>query len=108
MIELENGSGETPAMSEEAWADLDRKTLLRLDLLLVPIVAMLYLLSFLDRANIGNARVVCPPPLLVGTKLIILLGRTSSRLGHHRSSISDRYVFNNEASIRVFITNIIF
>lgn len=62
MIELANGSGETPTMSDEAWADLDRKTVLRLDLLLVPLVAMLYLLSFLDRANIGNARVVCLGP----------------------------------------------
>lgn len=53
MVELED-----VPRSDEAWAELDRKTLLRLDLLLVPLVAMLYLLSFLDRANIGNARVV--------------------------------------------------
>lgn len=38
---------------------LDRKMLLKLDFLLVPMMGMLYLLAFLDRANIGNARVVC-------------------------------------------------
>jgi hypothetical protein len=36
---------------------LDRKTLLNLDLLLVPMMCAIYLLAFLDRANIGNARV---------------------------------------------------
>ncbi|PGH28378.1 hypothetical protein GX50_08886 [[Emmonsia] crescens] len=36
---------------------LDRKMLLKLDFLLVPMMGMLYLLAFLDRANIGNARV---------------------------------------------------
>lgn len=35
----------------------DRKMLLKMDVLLIPIVAMLYLLVFIDRANIGNARV---------------------------------------------------
>lgn len=37
---------------------IDKQTLLRLDLLLVPLLASMYLLAFLDRANIGNARVV--------------------------------------------------
>lgn len=36
---------------------LDKKTLFRLDILLVPLLASMYLLAFLDRANIGNARV---------------------------------------------------
>lgn len=36
---------------------LERKTVMKLDVLLVPIVCGLYLLAFLDRANIGNARV---------------------------------------------------
>lgn len=36
---------------------LERRTVMKLDLLLVPIVCGLYLLAFLDRANIGNARV---------------------------------------------------
>lgn len=36
---------------------LERKTVLKLDLLLVPMMCMIYLLAFLDRANIGNARV---------------------------------------------------
>jgi hypothetical protein len=38
--------------------DLDRRTLWRLDLLLVPLMAGFYFLAWLDRANIGNARVV--------------------------------------------------
>lgn len=36
---------------------LERRTLLKLDLLLPPAMAILYLLAFLDRSNIGNARV---------------------------------------------------
>jgi hypothetical protein len=35
----------------------ERQTVLKLDLLLVPVTCMIYLLSFLDRANLGNARV---------------------------------------------------
>ncbi|KAL1960931.1 hypothetical protein VTO42DRAFT_5915 [Malbranchea cinnamomea] len=44
-------------LSEEQLAKLDRRLVLKLDLILVPIVGMFYLLAFLDRANIGNARV---------------------------------------------------
>jgi hypothetical protein len=36
---------------------LDRKVLWRLDILLVPLMCGLYLLSFLDRSNTGNARI---------------------------------------------------
>lgn len=36
---------------------LDKKILLKLDLVVLPVIAMLYLLVFIDRANIGNARV---------------------------------------------------
>lgn len=46
-------------LSPEELESLDRKTLLRLDLVLVPLIVMLYLLAWLDRANVGNARVVC-------------------------------------------------
>lgn len=45
--------------SETEWAAFDRKLILKLDMLLIPLVTMVYLLAFLDRANIGNARVVC-------------------------------------------------
>ena len=34
---------------------LEKTTLRRLDLLLVPMVCLIYLLAFLDRSNIGNA-----------------------------------------------------
>lgn len=37
---------------------LDKKILLKLDCLIIPMLTMVYLLAFLDRANIGNARVV--------------------------------------------------
>lgn len=40
---------------------LDKKILLKLDLVVLPVIAMLYLLVFIDRANIGNARVVSHP-----------------------------------------------
>jgi hypothetical protein len=50
---------EEVALDEET-LKLDRQTLLRLDLLLMPLTLMLYLLAWLDRANVGNARVVSP------------------------------------------------
>lgn len=46
-----------PTMEEQR---LDRQTLRRLDLILLPMTLLLYLLAWLDRANIGNARVVRP------------------------------------------------
>jgi hypothetical protein len=33
------------------------KTLRKMDIRLIPMLALLYLLSFLDRSNIGNAKV---------------------------------------------------
>ncbi|CAE6353816.1 unnamed protein product [Rhizoctonia solani] len=36
---------------------LQRRATLKIDLIVIPILTMFYLLSFLDRANIGNARV---------------------------------------------------
>ena len=36
---------------------LERRTVTKLDLLLVPSMSILYLLAFLDRTNVGNARV---------------------------------------------------
>jgi hypothetical protein len=47
-------AGSSKSQSDQA---LERKTVLKLDLLLVPMMCMIYLLAFLDRANIGNARV---------------------------------------------------
>lgn len=38
------------------YLDQDRKLLLKVDLWLIPWLSLLYLLSFLDRTNIGNAR----------------------------------------------------
>ena len=36
---------------------LERKAVTKLDLLLVPSMSILYLAAFLDRTNVGNARV---------------------------------------------------
>ncbi|KAF6809212.1 MFS transporter [Colletotrichum plurivorum] len=45
-------AGKTP----EERAEIDRKLMWKVDLWLVPWLSLLYLLSFLDRTNIGNAR----------------------------------------------------
>ena len=59
VIDSDSGTqSELAQMSGKEIEKLDRKLVLKLDLILVPIVAMFYLLAFLDRANIGNARVV--------------------------------------------------
>ncbi|CAI7604650.1 unnamed protein product [Penicillium pancosmium] len=45
-------------LSEEERAKIDRKLLWKLDIRLVPWLSLLYLVSFLDRTNIGNAKLV--------------------------------------------------
>ncbi|BCS18891.1 uncharacterized protein APUU_11719A [Aspergillus puulaauensis] len=45
-------------LSEEERAKIDRALLWKLDLRLVPWLSLLYLISFLDRTNIGNAKLV--------------------------------------------------
>ncbi|KAL9631100.1 MAG: hypothetical protein Q9164_006076, partial [Protoblastenia rupestris] len=57
------GYGEIPPdpdahLSEEERAKIDRRLLWKLDLRLIPWLCLLYLISFLDRTNIGNARLV--------------------------------------------------
>ncbi|ROT40343.1 MFS general substrate transporter [Sodiomyces alkalinus F11] len=42
--------------SDEERAEIDRKLVRKIDLWLIPWLSLLYLLSFLDRTNIGNAR----------------------------------------------------
>ncbi|KAF2112478.1 pantothenate transporter liz1 [Lophiotrema nucula] len=44
-------------LSEEEKAQHDRKLLWKLDLKLIPWLSFLYLISFLDRTNIGNAKI---------------------------------------------------
>lgn len=51
------GSGKDGTPTPQLDRRLERKTALKLDLLLVPLMCGLYLLAFMDRANIGNARV---------------------------------------------------
>lgn len=44
-------------LSDEERAAIDRKLLWKLDLKLIPWLCFLYLISFLDRTNIGNAKI---------------------------------------------------
>ncbi|KAH7375583.1 major facilitator superfamily domain-containing protein [Plectosphaerella cucumerina] len=45
-------------LTRESFSHLDEKKILRkMDLHLIPMLALLYLLSFLDRGNIGNAKI---------------------------------------------------
>lgn len=47
-----------PGVTAESFAHLDEKKILRkMDWHLIPMLALLYLLSFLDRGNIGNAKI---------------------------------------------------
>ncbi|KAI8635436.1 MFS general substrate transporter [Xylariaceae sp. FL1651] len=47
-----------PGTTIESFAHLDQKKILRkMDVRLIPMLAILYLLSFLDRGNIGNAKI---------------------------------------------------
>lgn len=47
-----------PGVTIASFAHLDEKKILRkMDLHLIPMLALLYLLSFLDRGNIGNAKI---------------------------------------------------
>jgi hypothetical protein len=61
--ETKNGVADEEVALDEETLKLDRQTLLRLDLLLMPMTLMLYLLAWLDRANVGNARVVSHLPI---------------------------------------------
>ncbi|KAL3451757.1 major facilitator superfamily domain-containing protein [Aspergillus insuetus] len=56
---LDNGSSDEleQGSSSAGYSEIDTKKLIRkIDLVLIPWLALLYLLSFLDRTNIGNAR----------------------------------------------------
>jgi len=47
-----------PGVTYASFAHLDEKKILRkMDMRLIPMLALLYLLSFLDRGNIGNAKI---------------------------------------------------
>ncbi|KAK6209132.1 hypothetical protein LQW54_006586 [Pestalotiopsis sp. IQ-011] len=49
---------DAPGVTMESFAHLDEKKILRkMDMRLIPMLALLYLLSFLDRGNIGNAKI---------------------------------------------------
>ncbi|RFU73199.1 hypothetical protein TARUN_9055 [Trichoderma arundinaceum] len=53
-----NGIRAVSSATLESFSHLDEKKILRkMDLRLIPMLAILYLLSFLDRGNIGNAKI---------------------------------------------------
>ncbi|KAM0493156.1 hypothetical protein ACHAPB_008560 [Verticillium nonalfalfae] len=53
-----DGIATAPGTTLESFAHLDEKKVLRkMDVRLIPMLALLYLLSFLDRGNIGNAKI---------------------------------------------------
>ncbi|CCO30344.1 putative transporter C1002,16c [Rhizoctonia solani AG-1 IB] len=56
-IATEQGSSLASEGRRSEFEALQRRATLKIDLIIVPILTMFYLLSFLDRANIGNARV---------------------------------------------------
>jgi hypothetical protein len=49
---------ELAAMSSEEYAAFEKKTLWKMDLNIIPWITLLYLISFLDRVNVGAARLV--------------------------------------------------
>lgn len=83
-----------------------KKLLRKLDLAILPLVSVMYLLSFLDRSNIGNARLAgleadlgmtgwdyavrCPPQyaLCFGTNIFVLMHIMSLRLQCRSSFLS--------------------
>ena len=66
--EIQSGYGEKEAAAvynvHVDVSDIDEAKLIRkIDWRLLPWLSFLYLLSFLDRTSIGNAKVRCPAPL---------------------------------------------
>lgn len=55
--------------SDEERARLDKALVRKIDLWLIPWLSLLYLLSFLDRTNIGNARVAVPIKMETSLKM---------------------------------------
>lgn len=56
-------------LTSEEKAAIDRKLVWRLDWILIPWLCLLYLMAFLDRTNIGNAKIaglVKPAPAGIG------------------------------------------
>lgn len=55
---LKDTKPEIDSSSQESFPDINEKALVRkLDYKLLPALTFLYLLSFLDRSNVGNARI---------------------------------------------------
>ncbi|GAM85411.1 hypothetical protein ANO11243_034180 [Dothideomycetidae sp. 11243] len=58
MIRAVNALADDPNVTIDTFAHLDvKKILIKLDLHLIPMLTLLYLFSYLDRGNIGNAKI---------------------------------------------------
>jgi hypothetical protein len=58
ILSQHNDDLENVTLQDEQFADIDEKKVLRkMDLRLLPMLSILYLLCFLDRGNIGNAKI---------------------------------------------------
>lgn len=68
-------------------SDYDKKMMRKLDLHLLPILTTLYLLSFIDRANIGNAKI---EGLANGPGSLHLTGKLSLSLLLFQTLVSKR------------------
>lgn len=55
---IENAPESVDVGNDQERARIDKQTIRRLDVLLLPLVCIIYLLGYIDRANVGNARVV--------------------------------------------------
>ncbi|KAF9003195.1 MFS general substrate transporter [Hymenopellis radicata] len=57
MRKVDDSRSSTNSPSTETLLNLEKRAVRKLDYAILPVMTMFYLLSFLDRANIGNARV---------------------------------------------------
>ena len=69
---IEKAIEDGDAGSRKELARVDRQTVRKLDFLLLPMVCVIYLLGYIDRANVGNARLVSKSnsPLFPRTNLL--------------------------------------
>lgn len=70
---------------------LEKQVVRRLDIVVMPTVIVLYLLAYIDRANIGNARLVRCPLETFSRYLLtcVHVGWSSKRPPHDRFTVQD-------------------
>lgn len=100
---------QTLSMDEEGEAELaafDRKMLLKLDVIVIPVIAMLYLLVFVDRVNIGNARVAGLQRDLGMTDLQYQTGKPNPEI--YAFDIWKKHLANSRIHIAVAVTYVLY